>query len=331
MPNGGQLAGPVTQCVSRINSVEGYLNAVNEVFQRICPVGRSELWYRGQNQSANPTGFNLTPSIARSGRNPLMEIIYLSKFKSYAIPFVQELPSFPMPNGSDAYWHWLFMMQHYGVPTRLLDWSRDALTALFFALDGRGPNDAGKDAAVWILNPVRLNEAFSFHSFVKPGYIPNVNERIVNLYFGPNAEIPSDKKPAAVIGPLNNTHIIAQRGVFTVFPHDKEIKSLNLFSDASNYLAEICIAAESISLISEQLRRYGVTRFTLYPDITEVSNQITLEAEEEGQLPVTVSDANQEIATQSVKINQGRPLFTGGAFKETGSSFLSLKNNESIN
>ncbi|AFQ42458.1 FRG domain-containing protein [Desulfosporosinus meridiei] len=328
MPNGEQLTGPVTQCVSRINSVDGFLNAVDKVFQRICPIGRCELWYRGQNQPANPTGFNLTPSIARSGRNPLMEIIYLSKFKSYAIPSVQGLPSFPIPNGSDAYWHWLFMMQHYGVPTRLLDWSRDALTALFFALDGRGPNDAGKDAAVWILNPVRLNEAFSFHSFVNPGYIPNVNERIVNLYFGPNAEIPSNKKPAAVIGPLNNTHIVAQRGVFTLFPHDKEIKSLNLFSDASNYLVEICIAAESISLISEQLKRYGVTRFTLYPDITEVRNQIALEGEEEGQLPVAAPDTTQEIATQSVKINQGKPHFTGSAFNETGSSFLSVKSHE---
>lgn len=282
---------PVTRCVARINSVEEYLNTVDEAFKRICPTaGRCELWFRGQPQPQ----FNLEPNITRRGRNPLMEIIYLSKFKSYAIPFVQDLPSFPIPDGSAAYWHWLFMLQHYGVPTRLLDWSRDALTGLFFALDGQGPDDLGKDAAVWILNPVKLNEAFSFHSFVKPGYIPNVDEEIVDLYFGPNAEILSSKKPAAVIGPLNNPHIVAQRGVFTVFPHVKEITALNLFPDASDYLLEICIAAESIPLITSQLKHYGVTRFVMYPDITEISRQIDLEVLEEGQLPSAVTSSVQK-------------------------------------
>jgi FRG domain. len=293
------VSSPVTQCFARVKSVEEYLKAVDKAFQLICPTSvRCELWYRGQNQQANPTSFNLVPSIARSGRNPLMEIIYLSKFKSYAIPFVQELPSFPIPNGQAAYWHWLFMMQHYGVPTRLLDWSRDALAGLFFALDGRGANDIGKDAAVWILNPVQLNKAFSFHSFVKPGYIPNVDEEVVDFYFGPNAEILGSKKPVAVIGPLNNPHIVAQRGVFTVFPHDREIIPLNLFSDASNYLLEICIAADSIPLISNELEHYGVTRFTLYPDITEVVRQINLEVQEEGQLPTDTPSSILKVPKQ---------------------------------
>lgn len=291
MSDNEKLTSPVTSCMTRINSVEEYLNAVDDAFKKLCSTpGRCELWYRGQNQFNQPLNppakrFDLIPSIARPPLNPLMEVIYLSKFKSYGIPFVQELPSFPIPNGQAAYWHWLFMMQHYGVPTRILDWSRDALTGLFFALDGRGENDKGKDAAVWILNPVRLNEAFSFHSFVKPGYIPNVDEEVVNLYFGPNAEILANKKPAAVIGPLNNPHIVAQKGVFTVFPHEREITPLNLFTDASNYLLEICVAEDKIPLILEQLQRYGVTHFTLYPDITEVRKQINLEVREESQLP----------------------------------------------
>lgn len=298
-----QQRSPVTQCIARVRSVQEYLEAVDEAFGILCPsTSQCELWYRGQNQTA-ATGFNLTPSIARPGRNPLKEIVYLSKFKSYAIPFVQELPSFPIPNGPAAYWHWLFMMQHYGVPTRLLDWSRDALTGLFFALDGRlEPRDTGKDAAVWILNPVELNKAFSFHSFVEPGYIPNVNERIVDLYFGPNAEVLNTKKPAAVIGPLNNPHIVAQRGVFTVFPHDRVIQPLNLFEDASNYLVEICIHVDFIPAIMEQLTHYGITRFTLYPDLTEVAREISLEAEEEGQIPPSTLSSMTRINRPGSKI-----------------------------
>ncbi|WP_088186628.1 FRG domain-containing protein [Desulfosporosinus sp. FKA] len=302
-----QPTGPVTSCFTRVTSVEEYLNAVDKAFAKICPMtGRCELWYRGQNelnQPTKPVRWDLIPSIARSPRNPLMEIIYLSKFKSYAIPFVQELPSFPIPNGQAAYWHWLFMMQHYGVPTRIMDWSRDALTGLFFALDGRSSNDGRPDAAVWILNPVRLNEAFSFHSFVKPGYIPNVDEEIVDLYFGPNAKILESKKPAAVIGPLNNPHIVAQKGVFTVFPHDREVIPLNLFADASNYLVEICVAANRVSEILTELEHYGVTRFTLYPDITQVKDQINLEVQEEGQLPSATASSIVNVSKTSVNLS----------------------------
>lgn len=98
-----------------------------------------------------------------------------------------------------------------------------------------------------------------------------------------NAEILANKKPAAAIGPLDNPHIVAQRGVFTAFPQVKEITPLNLFPDASNYLIEICVAAQSIKFILTQLQHYGITRLTLYPDIAEIARQIDLEVEEEGQ------------------------------------------------
>lgn len=271
---------PVTECIAIANSVQQYLSIIDANFRRICGSGPCELWYRGQPQAR----FDLTPRIARDPLNPELEIVYLSKFKSMAIPEVQDIPSFPIPNGPAAYWHWLFLMQHYGVPTRLMDWSRDALVALFFAVH-QPDNDIGNDAAVWVLNPVRLNEAFSFYSFVNPGYIPNVDEKIVNLYFGPNAEILNNDKPAAVIGPLNSPRILAQRGTFTVFPHQREITALNLLPDASNYLLKICISAASINNIIEQLNRYGITRFALFPDLCNIAEEIDLQVRREGQIP----------------------------------------------
>src|SRR5438552_9721553 len=34
-------------------------------------------------------------------------------------------------------WEWYFLMQHYGLPTRLLDWSECALVGLYFAAGDR--------------------------------------------------------------------------------------------------------------------------------------------------------------------------------------------------
>lgn len=43
---------------------------------------------------------------------------------------------------------WLMLCQHYGIPTRLMDWSMDVLISLFFACNG----ETGKDGALFVCN-----------------------------------------------------------------------------------------------------------------------------------------------------------------------------------
>lgn len=261
----------------RVKTIEEYLSAINVAFNLLCDPskGSSTLWYRGQAEK----NFDLLPTITREKKglqlNPLFETVFLSKFKSLATPYVESLPGFPFPDGITSYWSWLFMLRHYGLPARILDWSSDALTALFFATDPTDPSlKPGTDAAVWVLNPVTLNEAFSFHSFLKPGYIPNVVEPSFNLYFGPDSELLSTTKAAAAIGPNNTTRIVAQKGTFTVFPHVKNLVALNKQPDSSNYLYKINIAWESFKDIQDQLKLFGVTRLSLYPDIDNIAEEV---------------------------------------------------------
>jgi hypothetical protein len=64
----------------------------------------------------------------------------------------------PEPND---YFGWLFLAQHYGLPTRLLDWSESPLVALYFAVT----DQEDRDGCIWALWPVELNRHFRPSSF----------------------------------------------------------------------------------------------------------------------------------------------------------------------
>lgn len=56
---------------------------------------------------------------------------------------------------------WLSLMQHHGVPTRLIDFTEAPFIALFFAFDGH--DGAENDAAVWAFNFSKIdNDSFDY-------------------------------------------------------------------------------------------------------------------------------------------------------------------------
>ncbi len=54
---------------------------------------------------------------------------------------------------------WLFLMQHHGMPTRLLDWTKSILVALYFVVS----KYTSDDGELWAMYPDALNECSGFH------------------------------------------------------------------------------------------------------------------------------------------------------------------------
>src|SRR2546427_12382459 len=83
--------------------------------------GRVDPWFRGLEDAA----YELLPGAYRYKIADEDEL--RAEFKRRAWPMLTEA----RPSND---WEWYFLMQHYGMPTRLLDWTDGALLALYFAV-----------------------------------------------------------------------------------------------------------------------------------------------------------------------------------------------------
>ncbi len=137
---------PKTPPLSEITTISSFLARCDGIAAN-WNIPSQELWYRGQ---ANAE-WQLLPGLFRFA--DLVEDELRSEFVLKGRELLPHLPN--------TDWEWYFLMQHYGLPTRLLDWTAGSLIALHFAL---ALNQGTNDAAVWLLNPKALNQLAYKHS-----------------------------------------------------------------------------------------------------------------------------------------------------------------------
>ena len=168
---------------------------------------------------------------------------------------------------------WIFLMQHHGLPTRLLDWSKNALTALYFAIRKQKEKE---DAAVWIIDPRRLNEACDLGRNI--AFPEDNRDARLDEYYNLEPRTSEYTYPIPVITPpFLSERLAAQQSRFTY--HTDERSALDRFAktiaraDNCWYLIKLIIPSHCQPQILQTLRLVGIT----LPDITPGLDNIALE------------------------------------------------------
>lgn len=133
-------------------NVQGTISSITELLRENAN-HYNGVWFRGHSNY----NFKLLPSIFRQGskfNTVLHENKMFEEFKRrYPDQSVNHKTTF----------EWLTLMQHYGLPTRLLDWSTNLLVSLYFCCS----EDLENDGALFVLDPSYMERDFQFHELLE--------------------------------------------------------------------------------------------------------------------------------------------------------------------
>jgi FRG domain len=268
--------------LGRVESLDQYVKAVSATVRKWQKMWdrRTESawlpWFRGEENADWSTA--LKPKLYRT-KHKLKDVLRQEQdlrleFKRCGAQLVGE-------SKPSDHWERYFLMEHYGVPTRLLDWSDGALVALYFALKSvKGSHDA----AVYILDPWWLNKLVYRELPIakadrpKGSAMPDWDEakpylsedEFENEYIGPKFPLAIDPSHVA-------RRFAAQRSRFTIFGRsvDGLMKMCNRVPESECRLCRIQIKRAAVATMRRDLATCGISESTIFPDLEGFGRELS--------------------------------------------------------
>lgn len=239
-----------------ISSVASLLDVLPKLYK-----GGKTIWFRGHSNQR----WHLEPSLARF-KKLNHELQLIKRFKQNAFQFLGRVPK--------EEWEWIFLMQHYRVPTRLLDWTESPLIGLYFAVSDRPRRKVTTSAALWCLYPQKLNE-ISGLALDPPGDIPAFgDEKELDDYLPTRVHAPqaTSKNPLAIIAPRQFERIYVQQGVFTIL-HRRAIRIDELRDPNGNqsHLVKLKIPRNAVARLRKELGYLRMHKLSVFPQLEHVA------------------------------------------------------------
>jgi hypothetical protein len=216
---------------------------------------KTRWWFRGHEAST----YKLLPKVRR-GYSREQERYLFYYFYPRASLRHQKCPA------DDDLAGWLALMQHYGLPTRLLDWTWSPLIAAFFATQDARANSS-RDACIWAIEPSWLNESQGLERLYPPLNADMIRPFLKPARYGRALE---PEKVAAATPIEADLRMLVQQGAFTVHSSTQE---LNCLDDSNRWLRQILIPTECKLNIAKELAILGVRPADLFPDLGNLAKE----------------------------------------------------------